>query len=63
MKNIDSFIIAGVIILIFMGGYYAGLSESEAGKYVLKMSQWEEIHAYRACMYDPTCKMYVKVKK
>jgi len=61
VKKFESFFIAGLIILIFFCGYYVGLNETESGKHVLKKSQWEEIHAYRVCMYNPLCKMYIAV--
>lgn len=63
MKSFESFVIAGIIILIFFGGYYIGLNQSEVGKHVLKKSQWEQVFEYRICMYDDTCVMYVRVKK
>lgn len=63
MKKLESFFIAGMVILVFAGGYYVGLNETESGKHVLKKSQWEEVKAYQICMRDETCLMYVRVKK
>jgi len=61
MKTFEAVFTAFLVTVLFMGGYYVGLNESESGKHVLKKSQWQETHAYRACMYDPTCRMYIAV--
>lgn len=53
-----------LIVLVLMIGYMPSPGDyKNTQKYDLPESMYDEIHSYRMCMEDRSCRMFVRIKQ